>query len=45
MSSNDDSSETPRWLIYILILGGIILLSWMFDWPDVPLVKWEFPDL
>lgn len=29
----DESSGISGWLIWILILGGINLLSYIFDWP------------
>ncbi len=32
-NENEEDSGIPKWLIYILILGGINFLSWMFDWP------------
>jgi len=26
-------SSIPGWLIWVLILGGVNLLSWLFEWP------------
>ncbi len=32
-NQNEEGAGAPSWLIYILILGVINFLSWMFDWP------------
>jgi len=29
---NNDDSGFPRWLIWIILLIGVNLLSWIFDW-------------
>jgi len=32
-NAEDESGGFPRWIIYLLILGGINVLSAIFDWP------------
>ena len=31
--ADDDGGGGFGWLIWIALLGGVNLLSWMFDWP------------
>lgn len=32
-SEVDDDGGGMGWLVWILILGGVNLCSWIFDWP------------